>query len=86
MANKKYEKIQSYSEAELTEHLKELKANYNQMQLEHTVKGLEDPLSMRNVRRDVARMQTEVRRRELEKASEAELSKRTKIRSRRRKK
>ena len=86
MANKKYEKISTLSEAELHEQLKEMESNYNQMQLEHTVKGLENPLAIRNARREVARMHTEVKRRALENASEEELNARSKIRRRRRKK
>jgi len=51
------------------------------MKFEHAIRGLENPLTLREVRRDIARLKTEVRRRELE---DVDASSRTKIRSRRR--
>ena len=54
---------------------------YNKMKMDHAIKGLENPLTLREARRDVARLSTELRRRELiEVAPES----RSRIRARRR--
>jgi len=44
---------------------------------------LDNPLTLREVRRDIARLKTEVRRRELAAMSEEDLSRRDRIRDRR---
>jgi large subunit ribosomal protein L29 len=51
---------------DLTDELERMEANLSQMQLSHTVSPLEDPLSIRNTRRTVARIKTELHNRELE--------------------
>jgi len=48
-------------------------------------KGLDNPVSLREFRRDIARLRTEVRSRELKNMSEEQLANRSKIRRRRRK-
>lgn len=50
--------------AETKENLKEKLA---QMQLNHTVTPLENPSQIKAVRRDIARLNTEIRQRELNK-------------------
>lgn len=50
----------------------ELKARHEQMQqiqFEHAVRGLENPMKLRELRRDIARLNTETRRRELKNES-----------------
>jgi large subunit ribosomal protein L29 len=49
------------------------------------VTGLENPLTLKEVRKDIARLNTELRRRELAAMSETDLDGRSKIRDRRRK-
>jgi len=44
---------------------------------------VDNPLTLREVRRDIARLKTEVRRRELAGMSEEDLSRRDRIRNRR---
>ena len=56
------------------------------MRFDHAIKGLDNPLSIRDVRKDIARLNTELRRRELAKADEMEIAGRDRIRLRRRKK
>jgi large subunit ribosomal protein L29 len=51
---------------------------------DHATKGLENPIFLREIRRDIARLKTEIRRRELANASKEALAKRSKIRERRR--
>jgi large subunit ribosomal protein L29 len=81
MATKKFIELKEFSTEELLNELKETETQYGKMKFEHAVRGLENPLTLREVRRDLARMKTEVRRRDLE---TVDASTRTKIRSRRR--
>lgn len=84
MASKKYIELQSYSDADLANELKETETNYQKLQFDHSVRGLDNPLRLREVRRDIARINSEIRRREIGSLSEEQLAGRTKIRSRRR--
>ena len=84
MATKKFIELQEFSDEELINELKETQAQYQKLKFDHATKGLENPLVLREVRRDIARLKTEVRRRELASASEEKLAKRSKIRERRR--
>jgi large subunit ribosomal protein L29 len=84
MATKKFLELQEFSDADLQSELEQTQSRYQKMQFDHAISGLDNPLLLREVRRDVARLATEVRRRQLAQASADELSKRTKIRARRR--
>lgn len=81
MATKKFLELKEFSNDELLNELAETQTQYGKMKFEHSVRGLENPLTIRDVRRDIARLKTEVRRRELE---TVDASTRSKIRSRRR--
>ena len=61
-----------------------LENEYVQLKFEHAVKGLPNPLELRTVRRNIARINTELRSRELAAMSPEELEMRSKIRARRR--
>ena len=52
---------------ELSEKLETAVANYNQMKLNHAVTPMENPSQIKSARRDIARMKTELRQRELNK-------------------
>ena len=52
---------------ELTEKLENAQAQLNQLKLNHTISPLENPSQIKAVRRDIARMKTELRQRELNK-------------------
>ncbi len=82
MASKKFLELQDFTDEELANELKETQVQYSKMKFDHTLKGLENPLALRSVRRDVARMKTEARRRELAQMEDAKES-RSKIRARR---
>lgn len=84
MATKKFLELQEFSDADLQAELEQTQSRYQKMQFDHAISGLDNPLLLREVRRDVARLATEVRRRQLAQATTDELSKRTKIRARRR--
>jgi large subunit ribosomal protein L29 len=62
----KYSEIKELTTQELEEKLVEEKANLAKQRLTHTVSQLENPLNIRHTRRDVARIQTELRKRKLE--------------------
>jgi large subunit ribosomal protein L29 len=59
----KYSEIKELTTQELEEKLVEEKANLAKQRLTHTVSQLENPLTIRDTRRDVARIKTELRRR-----------------------
>ncbi len=86
MPSKKYIELQEFTDDELKNELSETVSQYQNLQFDHTLKGLENPLSLKEVRRDIARMKTEMRKRELTAMTPEQLAGRTKIRSRRRKK
>ena len=86
MPSSKYLELQDFSDVELTAELDASKAQYQNMQFDHSTKGLDNPLRLRELRRDIARIQTEIRRRELAGMSEEQLAGRSKIRNRRSKK
>jgi large subunit ribosomal protein L29 len=84
MATKKFTELQGYSDADLLNELKESEQQFQKLQFDHAVKGLDNPLTIRELRRDIARLKTEVRRRELSAMPDEVLSKRNKLRARRR--
>ena len=57
---------------------------YQQMKFDHAVKGLANPLEIRDLRRKIARFQTEVRQRELAEMTPDQLATRSKLLARRR--
>lgn len=84
MATKKYLELQEFTNEELANELKETRAQYQKLKFDHATKGLDNPIALREVRRDIARLQTEVRRREVADMSKEQLAGRSKIRERRR--
>jgi large subunit ribosomal protein L29 len=86
MATKKYLELQDYSDADLLSELDSTEAQYQKLKFDHAIKGLDNPLVLREVRRDIARLRTEARRRQLVKMDEEQLAGRSKIRARRRRK
>ena len=73
------------SDEDLRGQLEEASTSYEKMRFDHSVNGIEQPLQLRETRRDIARMKTELRRRELAAAPADELEKRDQIQRRRRK-
>jgi len=86
MPSSKFLELQDFSDEELKAELDASKGQYQNMQFDHSTKGLDNPLRLRELRRDIARIQTEIRRRELAGMSEEQLAGRSKIRNRRSKK
>ena len=85
MASNKTLELRDASDADLRDQLNESVTSLEKMNFDHTVNGIENPLQLRTVRRDVARIRTEIRRRELDAMSADELAKRDNIRRRRKK-
>ena len=63
----KINEIKGLETKELAEKLETEVANYNQMKLNHVVTPMENPSQIKAARRDIARMKTELRQRELNK-------------------
>ncbi|MCH2196756.1 50S ribosomal protein L29 [Kordia sp.] len=62
----KQSEIKELSVAELQEKLKELKKNYSDLKIPHAISPLDNPIQLRSVRRTVARVATELTKRELQ--------------------
>ena len=63
----KTSEIKGLSTAELAEKIDAEVANYHQMLLNHAVSPLENPSQIKQLRRTIARLKTELRQRELSK-------------------
>ena len=63
----KTKEIKELETKELAEKLETAVAQYDQMKLNHAVTPMENPSQIKAARRDIARMQTELRQRELNK-------------------
>ena len=84
MASEKFKQLQDMSDADLRTELEGTETQYQRLQFDHVIKGLENPIGLRDIRRDIARLRTELRRRELSTMPEASLANRSRIRARRR--
>ncbi len=71
------------SEEELRSQLATAEHEYQQMKFDHAAKGIANPMEIRELRRNVARILTEGRRREIAAMTSEELAMRSKIRARR---
>ncbi|MFK8103314.1 MAG: 50S ribosomal protein L29 [Saprospiraceae bacterium] len=85
MASKKYLELQEFSDGDLISELQTMEKDFQKQKFDHTIKGLDNPILLREMGRDIARFKTEARRRELAKMSAEELENRSKIRARRKK-
>ena len=63
----KISEIRELSTNDLQERMEAEVAKYNQMKLNHSITPLENPSQIKAARRDIARMKTELRQRELNK-------------------
>lgn len=84
MATKKYLELQDFKDADLLTELVETEKQYNKLQFDHAIQGLENPMVLREVRRDIARLKTEIQKREIAGMNEEQLAKRSKKVNRRR--
>ena len=63
----KMKELKEFDVNALAEKLENAKAQLNQLKLNHSVAPLENPSQIKAVRRNVARIETELRQRELNK-------------------
>ena len=63
----KMKELRELETSALVEKLESAEASLNQMKLNHAVTPMENPSQIKKARRDIARMQTELRQRELNK-------------------
>jgi large subunit ribosomal protein L29 len=85
MATKKYIELGEMSDTDLATELNQINGQFSKLRFDHTIKGLDNPVTLRNTKRDIARIQTEIRRRELAAMSPEQTANRSRIRSRRKK-
>ncbi len=85
MATKKYMELGEMSDADLKTELQQINVQYQKLRFDHTIKGLDNPVTLRTTKRDIARLQTEIRRREVAAFTPEQKAKRSKIRLRRQK-
>lgn len=76
--------LEDQSVPEMLANISNMENEYRQMKFEHAVKGLPNPLELRILRKDIARIHTEIRSRELGEMSPEQLEMRSKLRVRRR--
>ena len=63
----KTKEVRELETKDLVERIETEVAKYNQMKLNHSITPLENPSLIKAARRDIARMKTELRERELNK-------------------
>ena len=63
----KIKEVRELETKDLAERIEAEVAKYNQMKLNHSVTPMENPSLIKAARRDIARMKTELRQRELNK-------------------
>jgi large subunit ribosomal protein L29 len=86
MANNKLTGLKELTEEDLQAELENSESLYRKMKFEHAIKGLANPMELRDLRRNIARLNNELRSRQVATMSADELALRSKIRARRRKK
>ena len=83
MAKEKFAPAELNDEQLVTE-LQTRELEYRQLKFDHAAKGIANPMELRDLRRDIARIHTETRKRAVAAMSEDELAMREKLRTRRR--
>jgi large subunit ribosomal protein L29 len=83
MANKKSLEYKDFSNEDLKNELVNKENEYKNLRFDHAVTGLENPLLLRELRKEIARLNTEIRSREMAEMTAEDLANRSKIRRRR---
>lgn len=83
MATKRTIELGGLETEALKKELADLETNLSKMTFDHAVRGLENPMIIGDSRKSIAKINTELRRRELAAMSEVEVKNRSKIRLRR---
>ena len=85
MATNKFIELQQYTDEDLQNEINVTEEQYKKLKFDHAIRGLENPLLLKEVRRDIARLNTEKRGREMKAMTPEQLAKRSNILRRRRK-
>lgn len=83
MASKRYLELQNLATETIVEELNQAQADLVRMKFDHGSKGLQNPQDLKLAKKEIARLQTELRDREIKALSPEQLAKRSKIRLRR---
>lgn len=83
MATKNTIELRELADDVLKNELAEAQIDLGKMKFEHAIKGLENPLELRTVKKQIANIHTEIRRREIAAMTPEQLARRSKIRARR---
>ncbi|MCB0503398.1 MAG: 50S ribosomal protein L29 [Bacteroidetes bacterium] len=65
MANTKYDEIVQLTTEDIVEQLEEAKAQLGKMRFNHAVSPIEDGTQLKKLKKQIARLMTELRKREL---------------------
>lgn len=84
MATEKTKQLQEMSDTDLKTELEGTLTQYQRLKFDHVIKGLENPIGLRDVRRDIARLKTELRKREVSTLPAQSIAQRSRLRARRR--
>jgi len=76
--------LNNFSDSDLATQLQDAQREYMSLRLDHATQGLANPNEIKVARRNVARIKTEIRRRELAAMTPEQLANRSRIRFRRR--
>ncbi len=79
MATTKYIELQQYTDEDLQNEINVTEDQFKKLKFDHAIKGLENPLLLKEVKRDIARLYTEQRAREIKAMTPEQLAKRSKI-------
>ena len=85
MATNKFIELQQYTDEDLQNEINVTEEQYKKLKFDHAIRGLENPLLLKEVRRDIARLNTEKRARAMKAMTPEQLAKRSNILRRRRK-
>lgn len=83
MATKKFLELQNMAADAINAELKQASADLVRMKFDHGSKGLQNPIELKSLKRDIARLKTELRAREISAMTPVQLAGRSNIRLRR---
>lgn len=83
MASKKFLELQGMTVESIDVEVKQAQTDLNRMKFDHGSKGLETPKLLGETKKDIARLKTELRAREVKAMTPEQLAKRSNIRLRR---
>ena len=81
MASKNNQEFKTMSDLDIKNTLIESRMQLQKDEFTHAVKGLDKPSAIKDVRKKIARLETEARSRQIAAMSESELAKRSNIRA-----